>query len=917
MAITALPESTVHLLNSAQVLTTPTSLIKELVDNALDAKATSVDVAVSQNTLDRLEVKDNGHGISQDLMNVLGKRAHTSKLRSFEELKFLGGVTLGFRGEALASAIQLGNVTVTSRTDGEPIATLAKLKAGGGVKEKIRTSHPVGTTICVTNFMTKLPVRKKTFEKESSKTLAKIRQLLMSFALARPTIRFSFKVLKSQKDSWSFSPRSNDGIKEAVSQIIGRDAASQCIDKSFTFSDARSKLTTVSIDEDTISKGASEEQPNTEQFTLEIFLPYPGFDSSKIGKGQYVSIDSRPVSHDKGTMKKIVTLYKTYIRGVCSDTPDKLTNPFIRMNLVCPRASYDPNVEPAKDDVLFGNESVIINSVRQFLKNVYGEPESMIKPPRSARTTIADNPGLLRSRRHISPPPSSDDPSPAQDFRLPSAAPSRDAPEPSETAVGSSEGSPGCVALVMEPDYSSKSKGRKRSFDMSNDLIEEVGGYERRTSYGNKCSGARKETDDDNGAFIDKSVATINPMAIEKKTAPCHRKHLPKPDTESLLKTPLPHGLPRGQTTSDQTQQVTRAAPVQGSILDVLQHGLSVEPSHHPKRQLDVRTALHRPAEEDDETLLVEEPGTSRSTARRGFVTARDVSLNPSMASPPTFNYKATRRPKGTASGVHNTFVSPLIRIGDQDVLGHIKQENLPQTYQRRTLDGPAQDTSTIPVSNSELRWAIDYEREKNETMGNCCEEVRKVRAAETQVEDSQLTTVRPSPHKNRYQAAISTLDSDALTAGTGPAVPMKKVFKTSLPDDDPRAYLIRRKKYMALQSSKPGDPPKVLRAKSTRLPLENVASNPKLHLLQQTSTTTTGAVRKLAMALSRVDDHLSHGGDSSGLVIRVEEKGPIIARTRAAVDAWMQTRTDGWEKQDIEYDFQQIKNLRKVRFAK
>jgi len=63
MAITALPNSSVRLLNSGQVLTTPASLVKELVDNALDAKATSVDVVISQNTIDKIEVKDNGHGI--------------------------------------------------------------------------------------------------------------------------------------------------------------------------------------------------------------------------------------------------------------------------------------------------------------------------------------------------------------------------------------------------------------------------------------------------------------------------------------------------------------------------------------------------------------------------------------------------------------------------------------------------------------------------------------------------------------------------------------------------------------------------------------------------------------------------------------------------------------------------------------
>jgi len=63
MTITALPDSAAHLINSAQVLTTPVSLVKELVDNALDAKATSVDVVISQNTLDKIEVKDNGYGI--------------------------------------------------------------------------------------------------------------------------------------------------------------------------------------------------------------------------------------------------------------------------------------------------------------------------------------------------------------------------------------------------------------------------------------------------------------------------------------------------------------------------------------------------------------------------------------------------------------------------------------------------------------------------------------------------------------------------------------------------------------------------------------------------------------------------------------------------------------------------------------
>jgi DNA mismatch repair protein MutL len=235
MAIKALPEATVRLLGSTQVLTTPTSLIKELVDNALDAKARFVDIVVSRNTLDRIEVRDNGHGIQQEDFDVLGRRGHTSKLRSFEELEFIGGITLGFRGEALSSALQLGDVTVTTKTEGKPVASKLVLKSTGGVELQTHISHPVGTTVCVSNFMAKLPVRKQAFEKEASKTLAKINQLLRSYALARPLVRFNLKIVNGSKGSWSFTPRPTDGVKEAVSQVIGRDAALECLEKSWEY----------------------------------------------------------------------------------------------------------------------------------------------------------------------------------------------------------------------------------------------------------------------------------------------------------------------------------------------------------------------------------------------------------------------------------------------------------------------------------------------------------------------------------------------------------------------------------------------------------------------------------------------------------------------------------------------------------
>jgi DNA mismatch repair ATPase MutL len=101
MPIAALPQETTRLICSTLALTDTTSVIKELIDNALDARADSISVEISANTLDIIQVKDNGTGIDIQDRLLLCKRGHTSKIRTIEDLASLGGSSLGFRGEAL------------------------------------------------------------------------------------------------------------------------------------------------------------------------------------------------------------------------------------------------------------------------------------------------------------------------------------------------------------------------------------------------------------------------------------------------------------------------------------------------------------------------------------------------------------------------------------------------------------------------------------------------------------------------------------------------------------------------------------------------------------------------------------------------------------------------------------------------
>jgi len=128
-SIAALPPTTVRQLGSSNVLVDPSSVVKELIENALDARTNAVFVDMSANGLDMIQVKDTGHGIPAEDRPLVCRRYCTSKLRQFRDLSEIGGKWLGFRGEAMASMAEMsGSLEVITRVEGEPVAV--KLKYG-------------------------------------------------------------------------------------------------------------------------------------------------------------------------------------------------------------------------------------------------------------------------------------------------------------------------------------------------------------------------------------------------------------------------------------------------------------------------------------------------------------------------------------------------------------------------------------------------------------------------------------------------------------------------------------------------------------------------------------------------------------------------------------------------------------------
>ncbi|KXT08621.1 hypothetical protein AC579_5969 [Pseudocercospora musae] len=348
MGISALPQATVRTLGASQVLTDPAALVKELVDNALDANATSISIEISNNTVDVIQVRDNGHGVAPEDRPLVARRYCTSKISHDDDLKDIGGSSLGFRGEALASAAELsGTFTISTRVEGEPVAAALKINQEGEVTGQEKASLPVGTTVRITDFIKNNPVRRQVVLKNAETCLKKIKRTLQAYAFARSRVRLSLRVLKAKdnKAGWIYAPKPNGNAGDVACKVVGAACTQQC---------------TSSILEDS-------------GFTYQTFSPRGDADASKIANhGAFISVDHRPVNAARGTFKQICKVYRENLKNSNPALAD-VKDPFFFLELSCPPGSYDTNLEPSKDDLLFEDSAVIVDAARKLFTTVYAK----------------------------------------------------------------------------------------------------------------------------------------------------------------------------------------------------------------------------------------------------------------------------------------------------------------------------------------------------------------------------------------------------------------------------------------------------------------------------------------------------------------------------------------------------------------
>ena len=223
--IVLLDELTINKIAAGEVIERPASVVKEMVENSIDAGATKITVEIKNGGISFIRVSDNGKGISEDDMEIAFERHATSKIRVADDI--LRVKSMGFRGEALASIAAIANVEMISRMSDSNIGHRIVVE-GGKVLEQGEIGAPLGTSITVKNLFYNTPVRYKFLKKDYTES-GYIEDVITRLALVNKHI--SFKLINSGKTVIHTS--GNGDMKSVIYNIYGKDIAEAIIDTDY------------------------------------------------------------------------------------------------------------------------------------------------------------------------------------------------------------------------------------------------------------------------------------------------------------------------------------------------------------------------------------------------------------------------------------------------------------------------------------------------------------------------------------------------------------------------------------------------------------------------------------------------------------------------------------------------------------
>ena len=229
--IKLLDKNTINKIAAGEVIERPASVIKELVENSIDALASFITIEIKEGGKSYIRVTDNGTGIDKDDVELAFLRHSTSKINKIDDLQSLS--TLGFRGEALASIAAVSQLELITRTKNS-IEGVHVFVNGGKIVERSEIGCPIGTTIIIKNLFYNVPVRKK-FLKSDTVESSYISDIVYKLALGNPGLRF--KYIKDSKIIIN-TPGRND-IKSTIYSLFGKEFINSVFDIEYSGNDIK------------------------------------------------------------------------------------------------------------------------------------------------------------------------------------------------------------------------------------------------------------------------------------------------------------------------------------------------------------------------------------------------------------------------------------------------------------------------------------------------------------------------------------------------------------------------------------------------------------------------------------------------------------------------------------------------------
>lgn len=320
--IVLLDELTINQIAAGEVIERPASVVKELVENSIDAGATSISVEIKNGGISYIRITDNGKGIMPDDMDMAFERHATSKIRKAEDLETV--TSMGFRGEALASIASISSVEVVSKAIGNDIGCRVEIK-GGNMLNKEDAGCPQGTTITVTDLFYNTPVRYKFLKKDFTEA-GYIEDVITRIALVHPEI--ALKLISSGKTI--IQTPGNGDLKTVIYNIYGKDIAENVINVDYVYDDIR---VTGVIGKPVISRS---NRSNQLFFVNKRFIK-----------------DKALTSAAEQAYKGMITIGKYA---------------FLVLNIEMNPKQVDVNVHPAKLEVRFDDESKVFKAIYHTIK---------------------------------------------------------------------------------------------------------------------------------------------------------------------------------------------------------------------------------------------------------------------------------------------------------------------------------------------------------------------------------------------------------------------------------------------------------------------------------------------------------------------------------------------------------------------